>query len=1078
MRKILFLLAGASCIGSQPAYAAEVLKFGPAANWVVPHPVPLASTVAKDAPLAILLSDQQVRFDPGKVSEYIEIALKLQSAEGLNASNIAFPWQPSTDTVTVHKVQLIRGGRTIDVLGSGQTFTIARRETNLDAATLDGTLTAMLQPEGVQIGDILSVAYTTERVDPVMKGHVEADFAMWNSLPIERARSRLSWPTTINLTTRQSVGLPQTKAVAATGNMRLLEVAGPAVEPLVLPKSAPPRFSIGRRGEATDFRSWADVAGLISPLFKSAAVIPATGPLRNEVESIRKLGLPPIAMAERALQLVQGKVRYVALLMGTGGYVPASAETTWSRRYGDCKAKTALLVAILQDLGIAAEPVLVNSSYGDALPERLPMVGLFDHVIARASIGGQTYWLDGTRNGDTSLAQLTGANFRWGLPLVNGPALVPIAPQQLSLPSNESTLVIDASAGLLAPAPTTAELVYRGESAKGLKVLLANLPAAQKKEMLRTSWKEDFDFLDPGETSVAFDEARAELRLSTSGTSKIEFDDGQFELPGTSIGYEAEFERAPGPFRDAPISVGHPWWSRSVFTIKLPRSLVAAAPKGVTPPVEETLAGVQYKRTQSFDGNTMTVQTTKRSVASEIPYKDARAAETRLKALYDQALYLQRPRTSTLTEDDWSTIEKSKPITSDQYHLRAGTLADAGKIDEAFADLKEAIRLDPRNINALATRSLLYSEIGRSADAEKDIAAIEAIGAPRAGMLAFKASQASNAGKFNDVVAYTTELLKTAPNHPVALTRRANAYYAMQKYDKALADTALALENYGDASDLHLLRANILMQKGDLTAAAREAEALAKIEDDGVGLIAAGKVYAKIKNKPKSMEMFDRALRLKPSAMVYLNRAQARSIDDVAAKKADIAKAAELEPDNAALMESAASTLQRLGDNAGALALVDRAIAAGADNPHIRIERAVALYKVGRVAEANEIFAAQKRMSQTVSQLNSLCWTKAAAGILLESAVEDCKAGLKLMPDRKALHDSLGLALFRLGRFDQAIDSYDEALARSKGATSLMGRALARKAKGDEAGAREDLAAARKLDVDIEDDFAGYGLKL
>src|SRR5207245_7674926 len=40
-----------------------------------------------------------------------------------------------------------------------------------------------------------------------------------------------------------------------------------------------------------------------------------------------------------------------------GGLVPASAETTWSRRFGDCKAKTALLLAILHEFGIEAEPV-------------------------------------------------------------------------------------------------------------------------------------------------------------------------------------------------------------------------------------------------------------------------------------------------------------------------------------------------------------------------------------------------------------------------------------------------------------------------------------------------------------------------------------------------------------------------------------------------------------------------------------------------------------------------------------------------------------------------------------------------
>ena len=107
-----------------------------------------------------------------------------------------------------------------------------------------------------------------------------------------------------------------------------------------------------------------------------AARVPAQGPLRNEVERIREASQDPVARAEAALKLVQGRIRYVALQMGQGGLVPADAETTWSRRYGDCKGKTALLLALLAELGIEAVPVIVNNSGSDdGLDARLPTPG-------------------------------------------------------------------------------------------------------------------------------------------------------------------------------------------------------------------------------------------------------------------------------------------------------------------------------------------------------------------------------------------------------------------------------------------------------------------------------------------------------------------------------------------------------------------------------------------------------------------------------------------------------------------------------------------------------------------------------
>src|SRR3546814_13557358 len=90
-------------------------------------------------------------------------------------------------------------------------------------------------------------------------------------------------------------------------------------------------------------------------------------------------------------------VRYSYGGLGNGNLTPATAEETWQRRYGDCKGKTALLLALLARLGIEAEAVLANNSGGDdGLDGRLPNPGMFDHVIVRARIAGTTYWLDGT----------------------------------------------------------------------------------------------------------------------------------------------------------------------------------------------------------------------------------------------------------------------------------------------------------------------------------------------------------------------------------------------------------------------------------------------------------------------------------------------------------------------------------------------------------------------------------------------------------------------------------------------------------------------------------------------------------
>ena len=225
---------------------------------------------------------------------------------------------------------------------------------------LDGTLTANIQPEGLVEGDTIVLATTTERSDPVLKGHVEAMFGAWDGLPIQLAHAALNWPSAF-ISTCGRRPTYRLRKIFEQGNEYARNVAQ-NVQPLVAPKGAPERFNIGRLAEATDFASWADLADLLMPQFRNASAIPASGPLHDEVEHIRAATSDPMARAKQALALVQDRIRYVALKMGQGGYVPASAEQTWCAASAIARQRRRCCSALFRAFGIEAEPVLVSSS--------------------------------------------------------------------------------------------------------------------------------------------------------------------------------------------------------------------------------------------------------------------------------------------------------------------------------------------------------------------------------------------------------------------------------------------------------------------------------------------------------------------------------------------------------------------------------------------------------------------------------------------------------------------------------------------------------------------------------------------
>ncbi|MEA3033951.1 MAG: hypothetical protein QOH86_1967, partial [Sphingomonadales bacterium] len=690
MIRLATFFAFALLWGAAAAAAPDKPSRAPAGDWVVKIPIPASDPAKAAAPVQALLLTTQGRFDPAGDEEYVEYATLVQNPQGLAAlGTLAFPWQPDQMDLVIHKLQILRGTQVIDLLANGQDFTVLRRENNLEAATLDGILTAVIQPEGLAVGDIIDVALTYRRRPGAVPFRSESLVPFVAGGRVRRAFVRQVWPDGVEVKWRATpmMGHPQVKSTRFGKELviDLKDAEAPAA-----PTDAPPRFSFPENIEASAYGSWSEISRLMNPLYVTASTLPADSPVKAEIARIASGSADPTRRMMAALRLVQDRIRYVAIAMGDGGYTPAPANQTWARKFGDCKGKTALLMALLQGLGIEAEPVLVNSQLGDGLDQQLPMARLFDHVIVRAKIGDKTYWLDGTRSGDRDADDLLSSPLGFGLPLeAAGAELVrlPLLPPRQ--PQIEVETVYDASKGFEQRVPFSGHVTYRGDLATAWRAALAESGPEKLGDKLKDQVPRiDNDDIKIG--SITADEETNRFTFAFSGSTRMDWEDvrssgaRQFRFDDHGIKWEAKFERPAGPMHDVPFQLPFPSYDASREVVALPGNGSGYTLQGTD--LDRTVANTEISRHLSLAGGKAVAETHFRRLKPEVSAADAKAAVPILALVNSDAAWIRTPPNYETSAAERQALLAEEPKSASDFVIHGFNLMRDGRYERAIAD--------------------------------------------------------------------------------------------------------------------------------------------------------------------------------------------------------------------------------------------------------------------------------------------------------------------------------------------------------------------------------------------------------
>lgn len=617
-------LIAVACSWASNAANRDVQYAGPP-PWVIPAPTPTLSQTPDGASHRVVYADQQFHLGPAGIEAFQAYRLKILRADALAAGNITLSWSPDAGDARVHYVRIVRDNKVIDVLRTAK-FQILQREGFLERAALNGELTAALQVPGLQVDDELEVAVTTRHKDPTLGDHLFGFSQLPPTGQPGAFRIRVVMPAGGSMHWRVSPDVTVSPTTAGGQTELLYELRDPHAA--VIADGAPARVNVRRFIEVSDFASWADVSRRFAPLFEKASVLSPQSPLRKEIARIAAANSDPPKRIEAALQLVQDRIRYVYIGLNGGNYLPATADQTWERRFGDCKAKTVLLLAVLRELGIRGEAVLVNSLGGDGINERLPTPAVFDHVLVRVALGGRTYWLDGTRLGDRRMDPMP--QLRWVLPVrIDGADLERLAASPPKWPDSIGVIDADATRGFDQKAAIKVQQALRGDSALEIRSKLAVLSAEDADRALRAYWHQTDEWIEPEAVSWRYDEERTVLLLTITGRGKLDWTGGDADgrslnLFGAGFTPPAEYHRPREQDQTAPWLTKYPSFRCWVTAIHLPDGGFRWKWDYDSDPIDAHLGAVDYWRLADLrDGVIRTVMSSR----TDVPEITAEQAE-------------------------------------------------------------------------------------------------------------------------------------------------------------------------------------------------------------------------------------------------------------------------------------------------------------------------------------------------------------------------------------------------------------------------------------------------------------------
>ena len=342
----------------------------------------------RTAPAIILSKERTIQVHPDfSVTELLHRRLLINSEEGKSYGEIELGYDKSYQNVT----EIEAFTQTAD----GRKLTYERiQDLNTSAATgvySDSRKKVITMPESVK-GSIIDWRAKIVTFKPVIPGNFYDHFHQtYSDLPVKEHINTLIIPQQLKLFIK-TMNTSLAPVIEQRGTDIVYIWASKNNNNVQHEDFMPPDENINQIIFLSTLENWQQMSDWAYHLFQKNGV--ATPELKQKVQALTK-DKPAVGDKVQAIiSYLQTDYRYVAMEMDSHGYEPHPASETYANKYGDCKDLTLLAIAMLNEVGVKAWPIIISSSIDLNSPDLLPMPFYFDHAFLYYVVDNKPYFTD------------------------------------------------------------------------------------------------------------------------------------------------------------------------------------------------------------------------------------------------------------------------------------------------------------------------------------------------------------------------------------------------------------------------------------------------------------------------------------------------------------------------------------------------------------------------------------------------------------------------------------------------------------------------------------------------------------